>query len=161
MFHTFLGKWILKLTIHRPQDTFPKHLTPHPSLQKKKSLNLFLPSCGLFKFAYFEPISTSYIKVLNKFSTMKKILARIYAISIWSMIYGSQYCKVFYSNILAVIWMQCPKRRVAQGNISDHNVTRPQDLNEWPPCVVQKLLQIFCPPSLSLSIYGTIMPCKL
>ena len=87
-------------------------------------------------------------------------LTRIYSICIWCIMYRSQDRNILDSNVLTVVWMKSPKWRVAQSYIADQNIPWPHDLNKGTPCVVQKFLAKFLPPCLTLSIYGTIIPCK-
>lgn len=56
----------------------------------------------------------------------------------------------------AVNGMNIPRRRVNQGKIGNLDMIGEHDLNEVRSGVVQLTLSKFCPPLLTLTIYGSI-----
>lgn len=96
-----------------------------------------------------------------KFNNQKKLQALgvtwIYPISIWSSSNWSQDGGFWDSNILAVVRVKSPEGRITKSDIRNDNVTWPHELHQRTPCVIKELSPKFYPPTLTLSIYSTIM----
>lgn len=96
-----------------------------------------------------------------KFNNQKKLQALgvtwIYSISIWSSRNWSQDGGFWYSNILAVVRVKSPEGRITKSDIRNDNVTWSHELHQRTPCVIKEFSPKFYPPTLTLSIYGTIM----
>lgn len=96
-----------------------------------------------------------------KFNNQKKLQALgvtwIYPISIWSSSNWSQDGGFWDSNILAVVCVKSPEGRITKSDIRNDNVTWPHELHQRTPCVIKELSPKFYPPTLTLSIYSTIM----
>lgn len=80
-------------------------------------------------------------------------------ICIWSSSNRSQDGNIRDCYIIAIIWMECPKRRITQSYVGDDYIIGPHELHKRSPCVVEEFFLVFSPPWMTLTIYCTIMSC--